>query len=341
MSERTVNRLLIALIAIMGVTLALIVSTSPANINRAETIGSRIKCPVCQGESIADSPSQLARDMMSLISERVDSGVPDAQIIAEIEDSYSGAILLDPPASGSTLVLWIAPFVVLIIGLLVILWWRGHPAADPDVDAPATGGSQAPDRSRIRLLVGGIVLLAAFGGITAAAANSLQDRASTTEGLADLQGTDLSQVSNETMEAVIAANSDNPQVNAMRLALAERYFESGDYQSAFPHYLIVAQSPDVTDDEAITALVRLGWMTYDGNGESDTAVGLIDQALDIDPKSQIALYLKAEIEWCGLGDVAAATSLYDQLLADPDLPDDSQAQIEADLADMGNGAGCP
>ena len=172
------------------------------------------------------------------------------------------------------------------------------------------------------------------------AAGSLQERSGAATGIADLGEQDLSEVSNETMEAVIAANADNPQVNGMRLALADRYYQALDYRSAFPHYLAVAESPDASADEAITALVRLGWMAYDGNGEVDTALTLIDSALDIDPASQAALYMKGTILWCGAGDNDAAAAIFTELLDDPDLDDSSRPQIESDLDQASTGEGC-
>ena len=103
MSERSRNLASIAAIFVMAVALILITSTRPATVDRVEQIGTRIKCPVCQGESIANSPSQMAEDMMDLVSERVSAGVPDQEIVDELLGSYTGAVLLDPPASGATL----------------------------------------------------------------------------------------------------------------------------------------------------------------------------------------------------------------------------------------------
>lgn len=319
----------------MAVALILITSTRPATVDRVEQIGTRIKCPVCQGESIANSPSQMAEDMMDLVSERVSAGVPDEEIVNELLGSYTGAVLLDPPASGATLVLWLAPLAVLVLGLAVILWWRRHPGSG---DAEE---SASPGRNRTRLVIGGAVLVLAFAGIVVVAANSLQDRPAAAAGAAAIDEQDLSDVSNETMEAVIAANADDPQVNGMRLALAERYFDEGDYRSAFPHYLVVAEDPNATGAEAITALVRLGWMAYAGNGEVETATRLIDEALAIDPQSSVARYVRARVVWCGTGDTEQAIETFHDLLADQGLASETRAQIEADLEVARGGGECP
>jgi len=332
MPERLLNTLLVVLIVVMGVVLAFTVSTEPVEVDRTQQIGARIRCPVCQGESIADSPAQMAQDMMALISEEVTRGATDQEIIDELLSSYSGAVLLDPPAAGVTLWLWLAPLAAVAVGVLVIVWWRRHPGS-------ADAGPPQP-RSKKRLVIGGVLLVAMFAVIVGVAGNFLQEREGATEGVADLAEEDLSDVSNETMEAVVAANLENPQINGMRLALAERYYEEGDYRSAFPHYLAVAESPDSTDSEAAAALTRLGWMAFEGNGEVETALRLLDQALAIEPGSPVALYLKGRVQWCGAGDAAAAISLFEEVLDNPALPEESRTEIGADLARAGSGEAC-
>jgi tetratricopeptide (TPR) repeat protein len=190
------------------------------------------------------------------------------------------------------------------------------------------------------LIIGGVVLLLVFAGIVVVAANSLQDRPAAAAGAADLGQQDLSDVSNETMEAVIAANLDDPEINGMRLALAERYFEVGDYRAAFPHYLAVAEDPEASNPEAITALVRLGWMAFDGNGEVETATRLIDEALVLDPDSQLARYVRARVLWCGAGDAEQAVQAFEGLLAEPDLATETRPQVESDLSAAQAGEGC-
>ena len=121
---------------------------------------------------------------------------------------------------------------------------------------------------------------------------------------------DPDSISNETLEAVIAANLDNPEIGGMRLALANRYFEERNYQKAFPHYQAVLDGTP-TPIQAAEAYTRLGWMVYDGNGEVDLGLSLIDNALEIAPGDPFALYLKGRVLWCGQGDnEGAAVALH-------------------------------
>ena len=93
------------------------------------------------------------------------------------------------------------------------------------------------------------------------------------------EGRDLSEVTDEEMEAVVEAN---PGVVPMRLALARRYFEAGDFDLALDHYfaiLEVERNPE--------ALANVGWMTY-LSGHPDVAVGYVEAALEGDPTSLTA-----------------------------------------------------
>ena len=334
MSERLRNLITVALLAIMATVLVLLVVTSPSESDRVEAIGARIKCPVCQGESIADSPSQMARDMMALVSERVEAGADDEAIVDQLLASYSGAVLLDPPASGATLVLWLAPLAAVALGAGVILWWRRHPSPE---DSPASVDvGQTPARRLAPLLI----LAGSFAVIVVAAGFFLQDRDGPASGVADLAGQDLDDVSNDTMEAVIAANEDHPEVDGMRLALAERYYQEGDFSSAFPHYLAVAESSNSTQPQAVTALIRLGWMAWQGNGEAETALDLLDQALSIDAGSETARYLKAQVLWCGTAEDGEAARLLEEVLSQSDLEEDLRAFVSADLEAIRAGEAC-
>ncbi len=336
MSERLRSRIYALAISVMASLVLVLILTSPGEADRVQELGNSIKCPVCQGESIADSPSAMARDMMSLVAERVGEGRSDGEIIDELLGSYTGAVLLDPPASGSTLFLWVAPALAFLIGAGVIIWWERHPGeALTKPDQPAT-------RSRQRMLIGGLVLAGAFGVIVVVAGFFIQgERADPGSGVAELAGQDLEDVSNETMEAVIAANQDNPQISGMRLALAERYFAAGDYRSAFPHYLAVAEAESSSRSQVVEALIRLGWMAWDGNGEIEPALGMFDQALALEPGSSTALYLKGKVVWCGVGDFLEAERLFTAVIANADLPSESIELVESDLRAVNRGEVCP
>ncbi|MEX0865450.1 MAG: cytochrome c-type biogenesis protein [Acidimicrobiia bacterium] len=334
MSERSRNIIIVVVMAAMATVLAGLVFATPTPEDRVAHLGASIRCPVCQGESIADSPAAMARDMMSLIEERVTAGATDAEIIDELLSSYSGAVLLDPPMAGPTVVLWAAPLVALLAGLGVIYWWRRRPETADEVAV------EVIPTLRGRRAIGAVVLVVTIAGVVVAAASLLQGRDGGSGGVAAMDVEDLDQVSNETMEAVIAANTTDPLINGMRLALAERYFEAGDYRAAFPHYLSVAESPGASEVEVVAALVGLGWMAWDGNGEATTAIGLFDQALAIDADSVTARYLKGRVLWCGADSPESAADLLTDVLAGDGLTPESRALIQQDLEALQNGESC-
>lgn len=110
-------RLLVTLALAAFVVIGTATSDPPAE-DRAREIGSLIRCPVCEGEAIADSPSALAEDMMDLVRTRIDEGLSDQQIIDELIASYSGAQLLDPPLSWETAALWLIPSLAGAVGVV-------------------------------------------------------------------------------------------------------------------------------------------------------------------------------------------------------------------------------
>jgi cytochrome c-type biogenesis protein CcmH len=341
-SEAIRNRLAWILTAALAAFVLIYTLTAPdPEEDRARALGSMIRCPVCQGESIADSPSQTARDMMALVQQRIDDGLSDEQILDELLASYSGALLLNPPLAGATLWVWLAPIGALAIGLVLIAR-RVRPVREPSAATARrrTPMTARPPRSKQRIAIGALVLLLAGAGAVAAVGQFRQARGEDDlfTGIAGGE-VDPDAISNETLEAVIAANLDNPEIGGMRLALANRYFEERNYQQAFPHYQAVLDGAP-TPIQAAEAYTRLGWMVYDGNGEVDLGISLIDNALQIAPGDPFALYLKGRVLWCGQNDNAGAAALFTEVLASSAIDEEVRAQVEADLAGASSGASC-
>jgi cytochrome c-type biogenesis protein CcmH len=89
---------------------------------------------VCQNQSIDDSNAELARDLRLLVRERLKAGDSDEQIRAYLVQRYGDFILLKPPLKAETIVLWTAPFVILLVGgagIYVVARRRRTPAPEP------------------------------------------------------------------------------------------------------------------------------------------------------------------------------------------------------------------
>lgn len=125
---------------------------SPAEVNRrTQALAGELRCPVCQGLSVAASPSEGARAMRDRIEGLVAQGYTDEQIVDYFVDRYGTWILLEPPKEGLKWFLWIGPVALVAAGGLGLLA-RGRrrevvptPTAAPD--APKVGPDD-PYRAR-------------------------------------------------------------------------------------------------------------------------------------------------------------------------------------------------
>ena len=118
----SVITVILAVVVIVG----LVMGDNAAE-DRVNALGARIKCPVCQGEAIGDSPSETSRAMMEIVAEKVSAGETDAQIVDYFTARYGTGILLDPPFSGSTLLVWLLPVLAVAGGIWMILSRKRQP----------------------------------------------------------------------------------------------------------------------------------------------------------------------------------------------------------------------
>jgi cytochrome c-type biogenesis protein CcmH len=100
---------------------------NPSPEDRVASIGAVIRCPVCQGEAIIDSPAETAAVMMDIVEEKVAAGETDQQIIQYFRERYGDGILLDPPFAGKTIMVWLVPLLALGGGIWMILSRRREP----------------------------------------------------------------------------------------------------------------------------------------------------------------------------------------------------------------------
>ncbi len=107
-------------------------------------LATQLRCPVCQGLSVGDSPSELANEMRTLVREQLQQGKTPAEVLDYFAQRYGEWILLAPPKHGFNLVIWVLPFVLLPIGAAIVYvgarrWVRRSAAAEPSsrqVDSP-------------------------------------------------------------------------------------------------------------------------------------------------------------------------------------------------------------
>ena len=99
---------------------------------RARQISHDLRCPVCQGEAIDDSNAPISRDLRLLVRERLVAGDSDEEVVDFIVARYGEFVLLRPPFTMSTLLLWGTPFAVLAIAAGFMLLRRRRAEVAPE-----------------------------------------------------------------------------------------------------------------------------------------------------------------------------------------------------------------
>lgn len=115
-----------------------------------QRVGSLLRCPVCQGMSVADSPAEMAVNMKAQVQELLARGYTEEQILDYFEKSYGQFVLLRPKSK----ILWVLPLVALVLGVAIVAvkirsLEKRQATSNPQ---PATDD---PYLARVRDLVGG------------------------------------------------------------------------------------------------------------------------------------------------------------------------------------------
>lgn len=122
---------------------------------RVREISATLRCPVCLNLSIADSPSELARDMRDVVREHLKRGESEEQIKAFFEARYGEWVDMKPKAHGFNLLVWLLPGVVVLAGgglivLLVRRWIRNSAATAAAQAADSAGAPNEEYRRKVQ-----------------------------------------------------------------------------------------------------------------------------------------------------------------------------------------------
>jgi cytochrome c-type biogenesis protein CcmH len=103
---------------------------------QTKLVASQLRCVVCQGLSIQDSPSTLAQEMRALVKDKLAAGMTPAEVKLYFVDRYGEFVLLEPDPTGFNLVVYILPVVILVGGAAFVWmkarqWTARSPAAAP------------------------------------------------------------------------------------------------------------------------------------------------------------------------------------------------------------------
>ena len=133
----------LAALAIVGAVWSFVFLQNPPQPSldqRVHDVASQLRCPVCQGESVADSPSQLSQQMRGVIRQQLQSGKSEQEVIQYFRTSYGDQILWSPPWQGFTLLAWLVPVGLLLAGIILLFFvlrdWRALAPASSTAGDP-------------------------------------------------------------------------------------------------------------------------------------------------------------------------------------------------------------
>jgi cytochrome c-type biogenesis protein CcmH len=108
---------------------------------RMISITQDLRCLVCQNESLAGSHAELAEDLRREVREQVRQGKTDQQIVDYLVARYGNFVRYKPPFEASTALLWLGPFALLAVGMLLLL--RRVRRAEQAEESPLDDGERA------------------------------------------------------------------------------------------------------------------------------------------------------------------------------------------------------
>lgn len=144
-------RVLVLWLALAGAALAVQpdeVLDDPVLEERARELSKGLRCLVCRNESIDESNADLARDLRVLVRERLVAGDSDEEVIDFLVARYGEYVLLNPRATGSNLILYVAGPVMLLAALAIAAMYLRRRR-----DQPETAGLSEAERARLSQLL--------------------------------------------------------------------------------------------------------------------------------------------------------------------------------------------
>lgn len=95
--------------------------SSAATEVRLKGLSTELRCLVCQNSTLADSDAELAQDLRNEIRTLIDEGKTDEEVVAFLVARYGDFVTFRPPVNANTALLWFGPFIMLIIGAIILI----------------------------------------------------------------------------------------------------------------------------------------------------------------------------------------------------------------------------
>ena len=120
----------------------LVVFSDPSYTARYQTMITELRCPKCQNQNLADSNSPISQDLRAEVQRLLELGMTNPEIEQYLTARYSEFILYRPQVNNNTYLLWLAPIVILLIGMAIVFGLSRRPKAVPQVQRDATQTEQ-------------------------------------------------------------------------------------------------------------------------------------------------------------------------------------------------------
>jgi len=136
---------------LVGAALAATASAATDDEERYRALIAELRCLVCQNQSIAESNAPLAEDLRMQVQNQIAAGRSDEEIIEFLTARYGDFVRYRPAFKGRTLLLWLGPFAVLVLGIGVVLLFirRSHRGAAPIAPDPSQLARALKDEERL------------------------------------------------------------------------------------------------------------------------------------------------------------------------------------------------
>ncbi len=110
-----------------------LVQLAPELEERARALGQELRCPVCSGLSIAESPSDFARNMLNEVRRQVKAGKTNQEILDFFGARYGQDVKMVPAKTGAGLILWLAPLAAVVLGGAGLLAYLNRASAPANI----------------------------------------------------------------------------------------------------------------------------------------------------------------------------------------------------------------
>jgi cytochrome c-type biogenesis protein CcmH len=148
----------LAMLAALAIvwSVAFVVAAQPKSLDqRTYEVASQLRCPACNGETVAEASTPIAQEMRAVIRQKLQAGESEQQVLADFRASYGDAILAAPPTTGFSVFIWLGPWLMLLLGLVVVVgaareWRAAKPTtADESEDELAVEALGVGERTRL------------------------------------------------------------------------------------------------------------------------------------------------------------------------------------------------